>query len=177
MDEHQLLALVTAAKDSFGVKCKKYAGAVTAELLKEALQWHGIQTSARDVFIEQVPVEIDLLIPKIGAVAQHGILYRAEDVLVVFEVKNSGSFGEGTIEQTGEAFRLMRARNPMIQCAYVTLTERRGYRWAVTEANLKNPVYTLFWYRGSSEKNRRYEASGDFGRLLKSLRAVIAAHL
>ena len=87
MDEHELLSLITAAKVDFGPKCKKFAGAVAVELLKELLQRNGIVTSARDVYIEKVPVEIDLLIPKMGAVARHGILYRPEDILVAFEVK------------------------------------------------------------------------------------------
>jgi hypothetical protein len=174
MDEHELLSLITAAKVDFGAKCKKFAGAVAVELLKESLQRNGIVTSARDVYIEKVPVEIDLLIPKMGAVARHGILYRPEDVLVAFEVKNSGSFGEDTIKQTGKVFGLIRAANPAIQCAYVTLHERRGYKHTVTEENLKHPAFTLFWYKGSSEKDRNYEASGDFARLLKSLRVATA---
>jgi hypothetical protein len=174
MDEHELLSLVTAAKAEFGAKCKKFAGAVTVALLKEVLERNGVATSARDVYIEKVPVEIDLLIPKVGAVARYGLLYRPEDVLVAFEVKNSGSFGEDTIEQAGKAFGLIRAASPRIQCAYVTLHERRGFKHMVTQENLKHPAFTLFWYKGSSEKNRQYEASGDFAKLLKSLRAASA---
>jgi hypothetical protein len=176
MDEHELLSRITAAKAEFGVKCKKYAGAVTAELLKEALQRHGIPTSARDVFIEAIPVEIDLLILKPGTVPRHGILYRAEDVLAVLEVKNSGAFGKDAIEQAAKTFGLICALSPHTYCAYVTLTERRGYKHAVTEDNLKYPAYTLFWYTGSSAENSSCDASGDFARLLKSLQAIIAAH-
>jgi hypothetical protein len=172
MDEHELLSHVTAAKAAFGAKCKKFAGALTVELLKELLERNGIPTSARDVYIENVPVEIDLLIPKAGAVARHGLLYRTEDVLVALEVKNSGSFGEDTIEKAGKAFGLIRAASPRIQCAYVTLHERRGYKHEVTEENLKHPAFTLFWYEGSAEQNRHYEPSGDFAKLLKSLRAA-----
>ncbi len=176
IDEHELLGRVMAAKAVFGVKCKKYAGAVTIETLKDVLQHHGIQTSARDVFIEGIPIEIDLLVPKTGTVARHGILYCPEDVLAVFEVKNSGAFDKDTAVRTAKAFGLICARNPQTHCAYVTLTERRGYKYAVTEENLKYPAYTLFWYTGSSDKNRRYEATSDFARLLKSLRAIIARH-
>jgi hypothetical protein len=175
MDENDLLRRVTAAKAEFCMKCSKYAGAVTAEVLREVLRWHGIATSARDVFVEQIPVEIDLVVPKLNAVPRDGMLYRAEDALAALEVKKAGAFGEATIRKTRATFELIRGRNPRIQCAYVTLTERRGYKWAVTEANLGFPVYTFFWYRGSSEKNRRYEASGDFGKLLKCLQTVIAA--
>jgi hypothetical protein len=172
MDEHQLLSTINAAKAEFGATCNKFSGAVTAQLLKQALEEHDIQTSARDVFIEQVPVEIDLLIPKRGVIPRHGLLYRAADVLVVFEVKNSGSFGARTIEKTGRDFCLVCARNPEIKCAYVTISERSTYKWKVTEENLKYPVYTLFWHRGSS-KYRQDEASDDFARLLEFLRGVM----
>lgn len=175
MDEYQLLAAVNAAKAQFRVPCKKFSGAVTAQLLKQALEEHGIPSSARDVFIKEVPVEIDLLISKRGTTPEHGLLYRAEDVLVVFEVKNAGSFGESTIEKTGIDFQLVGASNPRIKCVYVTLTERRGYKWTVTEKNLGHPVYTLFWYRGSSV-NRVDEASGDFRRLLDFLGGVMAGN-
>lgn len=100
MDEHELLRRIRAEKAEFGVKCPKYAGAITAEFVKEALRMHGIQTSPRDVFIEKVPVEIDLLVPKVQAIPRHGMLYRAEDILVALEVKNSGAIGEGTIKKT-----------------------------------------------------------------------------
>lgn len=174
MDEYDLLRCVTAAKAEFGAKCSKYAGAVTTEVLKKVLQGHGIPTSARDVFIEGVPVEIDLIVPKARAVPRNGILYPAEEVLVALEVKNSGAFGEATSKRTRAAFELIRSRDPRIQCAYITVTERRGYKWAVIEESLGFPVYTFFWYRGSQEKLCRNDASGDFCKLVNSLRAAIA---
>jgi hypothetical protein len=174
MDEQQLLSAVTAATAEFGATCKKYAGAITTELLKQALERHEIPTSPRDVFIEHVPVEIDFLIAKSGVTPRHRLLYRAQDVLMVFEVKKAGSFGQATSENTGAAFQLVCARNPKIECAYVTLTERRGYKWAVTEEDLGYPVYSFFWYEGSSEKKRRYEASGDFAKLLQRIRILRA---
>ena len=41
---------------------------------------YGISTSHRDVFIKDVPVEIDIIIPRIAAVPAHGICYEADDV-------------------------------------------------------------------------------------------------
>jgi hypothetical protein len=173
MNEHVLRARVEEARLDLGCPvCKKYCGAVTTELLKVALQLHGIETSPRDVFIENVPVELDLLIPRRGAPPRHGILYRAEDVLMAFEVKYHGSFGERTIEKTNKDFQLVSAKNAQIRCAYVTLLERRTYKWRVTKENLGFPAYTLFWYRGSSESSRQYEASGDFDALLNEIREV-----
>jgi hypothetical protein len=167
MDENALLTNVTTAIDSFGAKCKKFAGAVTIELLKVCLQRNGIQTSARDIYIEKVPLEIDLLIPKPGAVARYGILYRAEDVLVAFEVKKLGSFGGETINETRRDFELICAANPSIRCAYVTLTERLGFKHALTDENLKHRAFTFFWHRGS--KDLTYQASGDFEKLVRWL--------
>ena len=176
MDEHELLSLITIAKSEFGATCKKFAGALTVQLLKEALCRNGIETSARDVFIEKIPVEIDLLVPRVGVVPRHGILYRPEDALVAFEVKNAGSFGQGTITQTKKTFGLICAGNPQIQCAYVTVQERLTFKHAVTAENLNYPAFTLFSDMGFSEKKCIYEASGDFGRLLAWLRAVLCAN-
>jgi hypothetical protein len=58
---------------------------LTVELIRDELKRAGLRISARDVFIKNVPVEIDLLIPKAEAKPEHGILYNPEDVLVVFE--------------------------------------------------------------------------------------------
>ena len=94
MNEHEILELVNAAKKNFGAKCSKYSGAVSVELIRHALKSHGIETSSRDVFIKNVPVEIDFLVSKPGVLPGHGLLYQPEDVLAAFEIKNVGSFGQ-----------------------------------------------------------------------------------
>ena len=172
MTEEQLYELIEDAKCRIGVKCTKYAGAITVELLKNFLAHQGINTSPRDVFIEGVPVEIDLLVPKRGVVPQYGVLYRAEDVLAVFEVKNHGSFGAHTVENTKRAFKLIQDKNPRIWCAYVALKERRGYPYAVTDSNLGSSAYTFRWYSGS-RKRRLYESSGDHDRLMEKLKSIV----
>jgi hypothetical protein len=173
MNEQKLLELVNAAKEKFGVKCPKYLGAISVELIRHALQQHGIETSSRDVYIQGVPVEIDFLIAKSDAAPEHGLLYQLEDVLAAFEIKNTGSFGEATIKNTKRCFSLIKRSNPKIYCAYITIAERRNFRWAVHEGNLGSPAYTLFWYSGG-QKNIRYEPGKDWhwNRLITDLQAL-----
>jgi hypothetical protein len=168
MNDKTLPDLISEIKKDFGPKCSKFAGAICVELLRERLGRHGIITSNRDVFINGVPVEIDLLIPKPGAVPRHGLLYEPGDVLAAFEVKNSGSFGESTILKTRSSFAKIKSKHKSIYCAYIAIAERHNYRWRVTEENLGSPVYTLFWHNGGV--NRTYEASGDWSRLIADLK-------
>jgi hypothetical protein len=172
MNEHELLELVNAAKKNFRAKCPKYSGAVSVELIRHALKKHGIEASSRDVFIKDVPVEIDFIISKSESVPEHGTLYQPEDVLAAFEIKNTGSFGQSTIDNTKRCFSLIKQSNPKIFCAYVTLSERKNFRWAVSEENLGSPAYTLFWHSGSRLK-LRHEPSGDWQRLINDLRKII----
>lgn len=68
------------ASEDFG-KRNKLAGAVTLEIIKSVLAVEGIPTSARDVFVKGVPVEIDLIVPRRGAnPSLGGILYEASQV-------------------------------------------------------------------------------------------------
>ena len=50
MSEQNILSRVIGSKERFGVKCAKYADAITVEALKDALSSEGINTSSRDVF-------------------------------------------------------------------------------------------------------------------------------
>jgi len=118
-----------------------------------------------------VPIEIDLLLPKASAVPENGILYQPEDVFIALEIKNSGAFGEETIRRIKKNFLTIQQRNKRIRCFYVTLAERKGYKWAIAEDNLGFPAYTLFWYSGSS-KNRKFESSGDWQRLIDDITSV-----
>lgn len=159
---------MTQAKTDFAVKCSKLAGSLTVESLRRALEDEGIHLSARDVFIHGVPVEIDLLMPRPGAVPRSGLVYEPCDVLAALEVKNSGAYGAQTLESIRRAFGLIRAANPRILCVYVTLSERMGYRWAATDKNLGARAFTLFWHDGS-RKGPSYRPSGDWSRLVAEL--------
>ncbi len=68
------MEIITKASQDFGVKSKKFSGALTVELVREALLKEGFNVSERDVFIKGFPVEIDLLISKKGISAENRIL-------------------------------------------------------------------------------------------------------
>lgn len=89
-------------------------------------------------------MEIDLIIPKEGVMPSNGILYEPEDVLVAIEIKNQGSFGEKTQNRIRSNSERITKSNSKIKCYYVTLTENNRYKWAITDANVGFPTYTLF---------------------------------
>ena len=49
--------------EAFG-KCGKFAGAATVEIIKKALADEALPASVRDVFIQGLPVEWDLVVPR-----------------------------------------------------------------------------------------------------------------
>lgn len=172
MDEHYILNEVNLAKDTFGIKCTKYLGAITVEVIKEAIRANGINSSPRDVFIRGIPIEIDLLIPQPGIAPYHYLLYEPDNVMVAFEVKNRGSFSEEMINRIRQNFIKINDLNPETNCFYVTLVEREVYKWAISEENLGFPSYTLFRYSGS-KKNRKYRSTGDWDRLISDLLKIM----
>jgi hypothetical protein len=176
MEDCKMSETISTAKKDFGIKCKKFAGAVTVEVIKHNLENHGILTSPRDVFIRGLPIEVDLLIPKRGTIPEYGILYEPQDLLVVLEVKNYGSFGESTINNVKKNFERIRELNREIYCAYVTITERKGYKWAISEKNIGFPSYTLSWHHGSG-KDSGVERTGDWKRLLDDINGVTRSGL
>lgn len=169
-DEQEILTRVQAARQAFGVKCHKLAGSVTVEVLRSAFLDSGISVSPRDVFVRGVPVEFDLLIPAPTAAPADSLVYEPSQVIAVLEVKNAGSFGDATLTSIRRAFGLVRQANSRVYCAYVALAERKGYRWAATDANLGADTFTLFWHNGS-EKARRYDPTGDWARLVNALKS------
>jgi len=94
--------------------------------------------------------------------------------LAALEIKIYGAFGEATRQRVRRMFRAITAANPRIFCACVTLLERKGYKWAVSEASLGFPAFTLFFHRGSGW--RGIEATGDWGRLLEELQHAVHSH-
>jgi hypothetical protein len=165
--ERELLSLVQEARRDFGPKCQKLAGSITVELIGDFLSRLGIPVSARDVFIRGVPVELDLLVPGPMTTPRHKLIYEPSDVLAAFEVKNLGAF-PGALASIRRSFDLIRSANPGIYCAYITLSERKNYKWKATAENLGADVYTLFWHN-SSIKNRRFDPTGDWDKLISKL--------
>lgn len=150
MDVEEIIGLTRTLKKNFGAKCPKFAGAVTTEILKTALEAERIDTSQRDVFVRGIPIEIDLLIPRRGRnKPEVGILYEPTQVAVALEVKNSGAFGSGAVEKIGETFRSLRKQG--IACAYVTFEERENHKWAASEERLGGfRCFTLAWHKATN---------------------------
>ncbi len=163
-----LLKCISVAKNSFGPKCNKYIGAFTTELIREKLNDSGIRVSAKDVFMRGVPIEIDLIVHREGVLPQNGILYEPEDVLVTIEVKTSGAYGEKTIQTIRQNCEEIRQANSKIKCCYITLSERKDYKWAATDANTGCETYTLFWHEGPDSK-RVNISTGDWERFLLNM--------
>jgi hypothetical protein len=131
MKGDQVVTRVRNLKAAFGVKCSKFTGAVSVEILKPALAEEGIRTSPRNVFVRGIPVEVDLVIPREGQKPAVRLLYEPQQIAAALEVKNSDSFGESTLKKVRHDFGRLREAN--IRCAYVTLEERRSYRWGGVE--------------------------------------------
>ncbi len=170
-DEEKLRRTIYAAKHGFGTKCHKYAGALTVECLRLAFKDHGIPTSHRDVFIKGVPVEIDIIVPKATASPEYDICYEANDVLAALEVKSYGAFGKGTAERIRVCFKEIQRCNPGIWCAYITLTERQNYKYAVNCDDLGFPAFTVFWHSGS-ETDTHFTPTGQWSQLISELKKL-----
>jgi hypothetical protein len=173
MTEDELHQTIAAAKKALGPSSRKFSGTVTTELIRQALLDSGIPVSSRDVFVRGLSLEIDLLILSKGAKPRFEVLYEPSDVLACLEVKNAGSFGESTIQGTKTAFARARAAIPDAQCFYVSLSERSGFRGAVTDANVAARAFTLFEYSGSGKRYRLWP-TGDWPKLQRVLQDLVA---
>jgi hypothetical protein len=168
MSGEELVTAARSASNDFGVKCSKFSGAVTVELLKRALEEEGIPTSARDVFVRGVPVEIDLVIPRRGEKPSLGLVYEPRQVAVALEIKKTGSFGEQTLQTVRNNFTLLSERK--VTYAYVTLEERKNYRWAASEKNLGFRCFTFAWHKAT---HGPLETTEDWASLVKFLRECL----
>ncbi len=82
----------------FQTKARKFTGHLFVEVVKEELEKEGFRVSNRDVFIQNVKYEIDLLILSKEAKGYMNLIYAQEEVLFALELKANGSHGKGTIE-------------------------------------------------------------------------------
>jgi hypothetical protein len=146
------------------VYCQKFSGALSVELIRHHLLKHGIPVSQRDVFIKNIPIEIDLVIPRRGASAKHRLLYEPDDVVAALEIKYRGAVGAKTLQTTRQNFKRITQDYKHIQCIYIAVNETATYKYAVRSASLGFPAYTLVWYRGQKQT-----ASTDWNRLIKRL--------
>ena len=158
------------ASKGFQLISRKFSGAMTAELIKRVLADEGIPTSARDVFIRGIPLEIDLIVPHSGPVPSLGLLYEPQQVAVALEIKKMGAFGEQMLNTIRRNFNMLRELK--VKCAYVTLEERKTYRHKATEENIGGfPCFTLAWH---TVMNGLLEDTKDWDRLLTFLRQCLS---
>jgi hypothetical protein len=166
MTGREIVMQARNASEQFG-KCGKFGGAATVEIVKGALAEEEIPTSARDVFIKGVAVEIDLIIPRRGVKPSlGGILYEPLQVAVALEIKKSGLYGEKSLAAICNSFKLLTAQG--VSCAYLTLEERKTYRYKATPENLGVPgCFTLHWHQRETEP---FAVTEDWSRLVTFLR-------
>lgn len=160
---------VLTAKEDLGVKCPKYTGVVTVEYLQRALSQQGIATSPANVFIEGLPIEIDLIVPKEGATPKHGSLYKPEDVVAALEVKFYGAFGTEALDRLQHNLKKIQSVNRSIWCAYVTLMERQTW-WTKTKEHVTLPAYCLFWHDSNGPD---YISTGNWREFVGELKRQI----
>ncbi len=153
-------------------KCTKFVGAITIELLRKEFINLGLNASNRDVFIEGVPNELDLLIAKKDVSPQENLVYRPADVFAVLEVKFRGSYGGLSITKIKNVFDSIKEVNQRIDCLYVSVSENRRYKYRATRENLGYACYELLTRDTNLEKalkNNRIEPTGDWQKLTKRL--------
>ena len=100
-------------------RCTKFVGALTVEILRKELAKLGFSVSNRDVFIEGIPNELDLLITKNGRQPEEKIAYRSNDVLAVLEIKFRGSYGKDMINRIRKVFDSIKKMNKKIESGTV----------------------------------------------------------
>jgi len=171
MTDRDVLNLITTASKEFGLKCKKFGGALAVEIVRDALIAEGFNVSRRDVYIKGIPIEIDLLIARQGVTPDRGILFYKDEVLVALEIKSRGTFGEASIRSIAGNFSAIREASKGIHCIYLTISERKSYKFRATKGNINAPVYTLFWHSGP-EDNLKLESTGDWDRFIAELRQI-----
>jgi len=120
----------------FNTEARKFTGHLFAEIVKKGLEREGFRVSNRDVFIQNVKYEIDLLILKKEAKEYMDLIYSPDDVLFALELKANGSYGEGTINGVKRAFDDIKQLKKNVKCVYLTYTERMNYKHRVTKKKI-----------------------------------------
>jgi len=95
-------------------KSREFIGALTTELIRTELLKQRFNVSNSDVFIEGIPNELDLLIVQAGKNLKEKIFYSPDDILVVFEIKFRGAYGEKQKNSIKEIFDNIKRKNENI---------------------------------------------------------------
>ena len=156
-------------------KCTKFVGAITTELLRKEIAQLGLNVSNRDVFIEGIPNELDLLVAKTGNYPEENLVYGTDQVLAVFEIKFRGSYGKSTVDEIKDVFDSIKRLNRHIECFYVSISENKRYKYRITKDNLGYDCFELFTRDSNLEsalKKDSLKPTGDLERLLLRLKQL-----
>lgn len=156
-----------------GKLSKKFTGAITIELLKKELIKRGFNVSDRDVYIKGSKSEFDLLILKEKERSKENLLYDPDQVVAAFEIKFSGTYSIGDINNIKETFNLLKRINPKIKCVYLTVSELGSrYKYYHEERSLGDFNCYLFERDTDLEKavkKNNLKCTGDWNKLIKFL--------
>ena len=161
MNEISLLKKLQILESELGFKNKQFSGACAVELIKEVLRESGFNVSSRDVFVKDVPIEIDFLIYKDNTKSELGLLFKPEDVLAIFEMKKSGIITDEGKIKVGSDFSRMKTYHPNIKRFYITFSENPSL---ISDIKKSDESFTFFIRR-----NGKYSSTGDYDRFIKSL--------
>ena len=171
---HEIVERLRAAKTDFR-DCypKKFGGAAAIEVLRDELRKEGIATSRRDVYVNGCSCEVDLLVPRKDAAPWLELLYEPREVVVAFEVKKTGSYGEqGRAKIRDDFARLAKLG---ITCVYVTFEDRESYPSRPTEDTVGCDCFALAWHKAMDGPLLPTEACENWEALVDFLRDAIAA--
>ncbi len=156
-------------------KCTKFVGAITTEILRKELIKEGLNISNRDVFIEGLPHELDLLVLKKGAKPIENLFYTSEQVLAVLEIKFRGAYSKSAIEHVKETFDFVKKINKRIKCLYIMFSENTRCRHFKLEKKLGDRSFLLLRRKTSLEnamKKGEIYPTGDWSRLIIFLKRL-----
>lgn len=157
----QLLSVLKQAEKSLGFDNRQFSGAVVVHLLKSVLEELGFSTSEKDVFIKDVPIEVDFLIVKPNSSPEFGVLWNPEDVIAAFELKKSGLITDAGKITVNSNFNRLKTYHPHIRLFYVSFSETRD---KIGNIQRSDDSYTFFLRR-----NGKFSATGDYERFIKDV--------
>jgi len=147
----------------------KVRGAATVEVIRSHLCATGLCISPRDVYMSDIPTEFDLLAVRRSARPRCGIIYDPADVKVVFEIKFYGVWGKEAVQELQERFAKVKAKHGHIQCVYITVLERKNFKYCVTSESLGAKAFTLYWV---DNKDRVHEVADSRESVVEWVRSA-----
>ncbi len=176
--ENSLISKIMCYREKMkvdGKLSKKFIGAITVELLRKELMKKGFNVSNRDVFIDGVSNELDLLVLKNRERAKENLLYNSKQVIIVFEIKFRGIFSEEDIKNINKVFNSVKKIDKKIKCVYLTISENVRHRFYSEEKKLGDSPCFLFKRNTGLEraiKRNELKITGDWDKLIKLLNKI-----